>query len=1036
MKASIKKRLMSLLTYSYSSPREYADFGRLYPYFRFDGYSSEGKYQEWEMIEMENDYVKVWVLPAIGGKIWGAIEKATGKEFLYFNHVVKFRDVSSRGPWTSGGLEMNFGIIGHAPWCSSQVDYMMSSNDDGSVLCVVGGSDISLGTDWRVEIILYSDRAFVETKVFWFNGTNWEKPFYQWMNAGIKTSGGLKYYYPGNKYLTHDGQERPWPNEEGHDISVYDKNDFGHYKSYHVTGKVTDWWGVYWHDDDFGMVHVSPYDDKLGKKIWIWGLSRYGMVWEDLLTDSDGQYSEVQSGKLFNQSIGTSFRTPFKHCSLKPWQGFKWSEYWIPVKGTNGLSFCNTEMALNFVFYDDKVALYIYAVSCLKGKFVVESGGKKIIDTVLTMKPSEVFTVKINKDIFTVDFYRVFYNDECIMDTFIAQSTLKRPEKLPSGFNHDSVYGLFLQGQEFERQNFIDKALTFYSLSLEKDPFFVLSCNAMSRIMIQRNNLHEAEVYALRSLSVDTYDAEANLNMGFLYCLKNELADALDCFAVAMQSTVYAGVASYESAKIYLKKGFVKTALRILCKGLAEAKYSYKSHVLLSLIYKKLGRSKEAESELTSVLVTDPLNYLARYERARGNKDAVSLFVKSIVNEFSYKTFIDISLFYYSVGMVSDAIDVLLLSPKNPMVCFWIARLYYLFGNNSKAEEWIVNGDKLPVSGVFPSISDEEEVLSWVSSTGVSSWKADYYLALLYLSFSRNEEAKELLEKVGDKPDFYGFYLTRACRMYAGCEKDYHKAMSLSPSNFVCYLELAKFYIDKSCFSEAVEILERYRIYDKVNSYINLKLASAYSYIGNYKSAISLLQNSNVLPNEGSLAGRNTWKECNLAFAANLIRKKNYNEALKHISMARLWPENLGVGKPYDDMLDERLENLWEWYVKSLKGGEDNDLLKEISGFSLAKNLDSCMNAFTLLIRYKFDYNKSFSDIDFFINNDSLSLSYKWARLIYEGDFWGASCLKDEPYIMPDPLPFEVINEDRDFLIIKNNYDIIERLLEIFKING
>jgi hypothetical protein len=96
--------------------------------------------QNWKMIEMENDYIKLWVTPEIGGKIWGAIEKSTGREFIYYNHAVKFRDVAMRGPWTSGGIEINFGVIGHAPTCSSPVDYMIRNNSDGSVSCFVGQS--------------------------------------------------------------------------------------------------------------------------------------------------------------------------------------------------------------------------------------------------------------------------------------------------------------------------------------------------------------------------------------------------------------------------------------------------------------------------------------------------------------------------------------------------------------------------------------------------------------------------------------------------------------------------------------------------------------------------------------------------------------------------------------------------------------------------------------------------------------------------------------------------------------------------------
>jgi len=72
---------------------------------------------------LENKYVKVSVFPEIGGKVWGAIEKSTNNEFIYYNSVVKFRNIAMRGPWTSGGIEFNFGIIGHAPTTATPVDY-------------------------------------------------------------------------------------------------------------------------------------------------------------------------------------------------------------------------------------------------------------------------------------------------------------------------------------------------------------------------------------------------------------------------------------------------------------------------------------------------------------------------------------------------------------------------------------------------------------------------------------------------------------------------------------------------------------------------------------------------------------------------------------------------------------------------------------------------------------------------------------------------------------------------------------------------
>lgn len=57
-------------------------------------------------------------------------------------------------------------------------------------------------------------------------------------------------------------------------------------------GQATIFVGAYWHDDDYGMVRYAPRDEKAGKQIWIWGLARQGMIWEDLLTDVDGQCTE------------------------------------------------------------------------------------------------------------------------------------------------------------------------------------------------------------------------------------------------------------------------------------------------------------------------------------------------------------------------------------------------------------------------------------------------------------------------------------------------------------------------------------------------------------------------------------------------------------------------------------------------------------------------------------------------------------------------------------------------------------------------
>ena len=109
--ATISETTMTFPTYGYDDPNPIAKPGKIYPYFRFDGYTNTPVDKDWKVIVLENDWIKLLIAPEIGGKVLGAIEKSTGHEVLYFNKVVKFRDVAMRGPWTSGGIEFNFGSI-------------------------------------------------------------------------------------------------------------------------------------------------------------------------------------------------------------------------------------------------------------------------------------------------------------------------------------------------------------------------------------------------------------------------------------------------------------------------------------------------------------------------------------------------------------------------------------------------------------------------------------------------------------------------------------------------------------------------------------------------------------------------------------------------------------------------------------------------------------------------------------------------------------------------------------------------------------
>ena len=84
--ARITEEVREILTYPFSDPSPVVTVSskttKIFPYTPFEGYAKEGRKQKWKVVKLENDYIEVYVLPEIGGKIWGAIEKSTGKEFI------------------------------------------------------------------------------------------------------------------------------------------------------------------------------------------------------------------------------------------------------------------------------------------------------------------------------------------------------------------------------------------------------------------------------------------------------------------------------------------------------------------------------------------------------------------------------------------------------------------------------------------------------------------------------------------------------------------------------------------------------------------------------------------------------------------------------------------------------------------------------------------------------------------------------------------------------------------------------------------
>lgn len=906
--ATISEESISLNTYMFSDPDPVPHNKVMYPYFRFDGYQSDGVMNEWNMVVLENEYIKVFVSPDVGGKVWGAVDKKTGKEFVYFNHAVKFREIAMRGAWTSGGIEFNFGIIGHAPSCSTPVDYFTRENEDGSVSCFVGATDLPSQTRWTVEIRLPSDKAYFITKSTWRNSSPMIQSYYHWTNGGFKADGNLEFVYPGTHYIGHDGNAHKWPTaENGKKINFYKENAFGSYKSYHVLGGYTDFFGGYWHDDDFGTVHYSPYDEKPGKKIWVWGLSRQGMIWEDLLTDTDGQYVELQSGRLFNQAAPSSTQTPFKHRGFRPGVVEDWTEYWFPVSGTKGFNIATPHAVGNFSVENEEIRMTLYGVQEIDDTIKVMDGSNALFSQSVSLKPTETWSGSVNFN-GNADDLEIQLGGSKLQYSFKNETDLSRPLSAAE-FDWETTYGLYLKAREWFYQRQYASAKKEIITCLEQDPNFPPALSLAAWIAWYQMDYPKAFDYARKALSINAYDAEAN----FIYALSSvelgNLADARDGFSLAAADPGWKPAALMERAKLEMKEGNFDRAESYARKCREVMPASAEASLILAMTARLKNDLNEAISIVDEIIEDDPLFHSARFEKlllSRQKSDMES-FRENIKNELPYESYLETAHFYIQCGQYRDALKVLSLSLEDPVKSYWSAWLVSKMGEDELVDSYLDQAMDGNPSLVFPHRSFSAKVLQW-ANTKRQHWKNDYYLAAIEWSRENAEEARKLLIRSYGTTTYAPYFL-----MLEKLENDpeekikyVQKARDLDSDTWRSSLRLAQLHYQNKEYRKAYDITEDLR--KRFPGYSTINLLNIKSLIGieKYEEAISLLENTVFLPSEGSREVRSVFREACMNYGIRLMAENRYDEALKYFGKAGTWPENLGAGKPYNP--DVRLE--------------------------------------------------------------------------------------------------------------------------------
>ena len=355
--------------------------GRVYPLPFIDRIATEAKERMWQAVHLENEYLRLMILPEIGGRIHVGYDKRNGYDFFYRQNVIKPALVGLAGPWISGGVEFNWPQH-HRPATFMPVEVEIEHCADGSVFVWCGDYDPMLRMKGMHGVGLHPGKAYLEVRVRLYNRTPHVQTFLWWANMAARVHEKYQSFFPGDVRFVADHAKRAvssFPQSNGVYYGIdyaeraragvaqedqprkfvpdgsYPANDLSWYAnipvptSYMVTGTELDFFGGYDHAARAGVVHVANHEIAPGKKQWTWGNHEFGYAWDRSLTDADGPYVELMAGVYSDNQPDFSF--------LAPGETKSFSQYWYPIREIGPPQAANVDAALSMHLEGDAVSI-------------------------------------------------------------------------------------------------------------------------------------------------------------------------------------------------------------------------------------------------------------------------------------------------------------------------------------------------------------------------------------------------------------------------------------------------------------------------------------------------------------------------------------------------------------------------------------------------------------------------------------------------------------------------------------------------------
>ena len=610
---------------------------------------------------------------------------------------------------------------------------------------------------------------------------------------------------------------------------------------------------------------------------------------------------------------------------------------------------------------DGQAYLGLNALQKLNNTLYVKVNGNTVLSEKLNLKPMEIYSQMFSaSDSDKIEVY--IEGTELDYSNDSQYKKIKRPFHPDKNLKISKSQQLFQEGCEALEYREYGKAHKILSELVTLDPSHREGLNKLSQLEYRSTNYSTALEYTNAVLKMDTYDAEANYMAGIVYRVLDDPLNALESLGWAARDMKYRSVAFAQMAEIYLRLKNYARAEIYAKKALDFNDYNLNAHQVLLLVHRISGNTDGFEKLAGKILGIDPMNHFAILEKTRFKRggNLQSPYFLSMKNEFPEETILDLAIHYINLGLPEEAMEILRLGDIGTKNKLWLAYLLRKTDERQSAQV-LSDGISDPTDFVFPYRRETIPILQWAIQQD-PSWKLQYYLAQAYLVVGQTNKGKSVLKSLSDVPDSDVFYRFRAKILtndnYIGQKNDYQKALDLSKDNWKIWDEFIQFYLKNDKNNEAYSLSSvAYEKFDD-NPNIGLIHAKAALRIDKFNETIAVLNSIQVLPFENASESREIYESAHIQTALEKMKEHKYNEAINILEKSKEWPENIGVGKPYDP--DEREQDylLSIAYERLGKLDKSKSVLKDIVTYTQeSEQMDTINHIFGLLASKKLNKN-------------------------------------------------------------------------------